>query len=138
MEAFPKILWKITIYYLYIFRIIYCPRFSSLLPNSCTGRMFMIYDSDIGSFLKIIWKTIIYFHIHIELHIVRVCLPYFQIDLIGEFLWFQSWMKVKCLIMWQIHFFQKYNPGSSKFLTFFWLNKEESLRSALLYGFLKA
>ena len=88
LEAVPKILWEIIIYYFYIFRIIYCPRFSFLLPNSCTRRMFMIYDSDIGSFLKIIWKTIIYFHIHIELHIVRVCLPYFQIDLIGEFLWF--------------------------------------------------
>ncbi len=86
LEAFPKILWEIIIYYFYIFRIIYCPRFSFLLPNSCTRRMFMIYDSDIRSFLKIIWKTIIYFHIHIELHIVRVCLPYFQIDLIGEFL----------------------------------------------------
>ena len=86
LEAVPKILWEIIIYYFYIFRIIYCPRFSFLLPNSCTRRMFMIYDSDIRSFLKIIWKTIIYFHIHIELHIVRVCLPYFQIDLIGEFL----------------------------------------------------
>ena len=86
LEAVPKILWEIIIYYFYIFRIIYCPRFSSLLPNSYTRRMFMIYDSDIGSFIKIIWKTIIYFHIYIELHIVRVCLPYFQIDLIGEFL----------------------------------------------------
>jgi hypothetical protein len=86
LEAVPKILWEIIIYYFYIFRIIYCPRFSFLLPNSCTRRMFMIYDSDIRSFLKIIWKTIIYFHIHIELHIVRVCLPYFQIDLTGEFL----------------------------------------------------
>ena len=86
LEAVPKILWEIIIYYFYIFRIIYCPHFSSLLPNSCIRRMFMIYDSDIGSFLKIIWKTIIYFHIHIELHNVRVCLPYFQIDLIGEFL----------------------------------------------------
>jgi len=86
LEAVPKILWEIIIYYFYIFRIIYCPRFSFLLPNSCTRRMFMIYDSDIRSFLKIIWKTIIYFHIHIELQIVHVCLPYFQIDLIGEFL----------------------------------------------------
>ena len=56
-EVFPKILWKIITYYLYIFSITYCPHFSSLFPSSFNWRMFMILDSDIGSFLKNIMEN---------------------------------------------------------------------------------
>ena len=82
-EVFSKILWKIITYCLYILRITYCPRFSSLFPNSFNWRMFMNLDSDIGSFLKILWKIIIYY-----LYIFRITYcPHFSSLFPNSFNW---------------------------------------------------